>query len=83
MSGVIERQVIVNWYTPEEKMPPDGIFVVVSFSGKSGNIKYDHTFGIADWFDDGLGWIIDGLPEDAEFTIHAWCDLMPYGGENL
>ena len=42
---MIERQVIVTWHKPDEKLPEEGVFVVVSFSGKAGNIRYDHTFG--------------------------------------
>ena len=73
-----ERQVIVSWYTPEEKLPPEGMLVVVSFSGKDGNRHYDRTIGIAEWFNDGCGWMICELSDDAEFLIHAWCDLEPY-----
>lgn len=79
MKGMIERQVIVTWHTPEEKLPEEGLFVVVSFSGKAGNITYDHTFGIAEWWNDGDGWELYNAPD--EFTIHAWCDLEPYGGK--
>ena len=77
---MIERQVIVNWYTPEEKLPEEGEFVIVTFSGNDQDhrIKYDHTFGIAEWCNDGEGWYLyDGPPE---FTIHAWSDLEPYQG---
>lgn len=80
MSGVIERQVIVTWQDPKEKLPEEGIFVVVTFSGRDQNITYDHTFGIAEWYE-GEGWIIQGLPEKSEFTIHAWADLVPYGSK--
>ena len=74
----MERQVITTWYTPEEKMPPDDIIVVVTFSGKDGNMAFDHALGTATWFNDGLGWLVTGLGEEAEFTIHAWADLEPY-----
>ena len=33
-----ERQVIVTWYTPEEKMPPEDLFVVVTFSGRANDV---------------------------------------------
>ena len=33
---MIERQVIVTWYTPEEKLPADDNFMVVTISGKVG-----------------------------------------------
>ena len=77
----IERQTIATWYTPEERMPEEGIFVVVTFSGKYKHTTYDHALGVANWFNDGCGWEVDGLPERAEFTIDAWCDLEPYGGK--
>lgn len=80
MGKLVERQVIVTWYTMEEKMPEEGQFTIVTFSGRWKNVTYVHTFGIAEWYDDGLGWTINGLPEDAEFTVHAWCDLDPYKG---
>ena len=74
---MIERMQIVNWYTPEEKMPPEGKMVVVTISGKCGSTSMDHAVSIATWFDDGEGWMLN---EDAdEFTVHAWCDLKPYG----
>ena len=73
-----ERQVIVTWYTPEEKMPPEDLFVVVTFSGRDGNGIYEIAMGVATWSYDGLGWLVTGLGEDAEFTIHAWADLLPY-----
>lgn len=77
---MIEKMVICNWYTPDEKMPEEGYFTIVTFSGKSKNTTYDHTFGVGQWMDDGLGWTIEGLPEDAEYEVLAWCDLEPYQG---
>lgn len=78
-----ERQVIVTWYTPEEKLPDDDDFVVTSISGKTGNMTYDHALVVASyWY--GEGWLFDGMdPEesDANITVHAWCDLEPYKGE--
>ena len=43
-------------------------------------MTYDHALALAEWYDDGFGW---GLTDDiklTEFTVHAWCDLEPYGG---
>ena len=42
-----ERQVIVTWYTPEEKLPPDDGDVVVTFSGNYGQCSYRHALGLA------------------------------------
>lgn len=81
MKAVIEKQVIVQWYTPEERLPEECTFVVVTYSGKARNVTYDHALGIADWADDGTGWDIEGVPPYAEVTVHAWADLEPYGGE--
>lgn len=73
-----ERQVIVTWFTPEEKLPPEDWFCVVTYSGKDGNKGYDHALGIGAYWEDG-GWYIEGLSDEAEFTVHAWADLDPYG----
>lgn len=73
-----ERQVIVTWHRPEEKLPGPGEIVVMSVSGKGKNMSYDHTFALGWWLDDGLGWELEGV-ELTEFTVHAWCDLDPYG----
>lgn len=78
----IERQVIVTWYTPEEKMPEEGVFVVATVSGKGPHITYDHTLMVAEWYDDGEGWEFESLDCDtdpASVVVHAWCDLEPYG----
>ena len=77
---MIERQVIVTWYMPEEKLPPEDEDYVVTFSGKDGSITYDHVLGVGTWFGRD-GWYIRELSEDAEFTIHAWADLESYKGE--
>jgi hypothetical protein len=80
---MIEKQVIVQWYTPEEKMPEQYEMVPATISGvnKQGNLKWDNALVMASW-DSQCGWMIDGyeLEEFAELTVHAWCDLRPYGG---
>lgn len=81
MMGMVERQVIATWYTPEEKLPEDEIFTVLTISGKVGGVTYDHTFAIGSYYRDE-GWYIEGFePEesDANITVNAWCDLEPYG----
>ena len=81
MKGITERQVIVTWYTPEEKLPPEYISVVVSISGHVGHAHFDHALEVAEYADDGCGWMIYGMPdnEDIDITVHAWCDIEPYG----
>jgi hypothetical protein len=75
---MIERQVIVTWYTPEEKLPPVGQFVIATISGKGEHITYDHSLTLAEWYEDG--WALTDDTKIKEFTVHAWCDLEPYGG---
>ena len=76
----IERQTIVTWYRPDEKLPPEGDIVVATVSGRRGkNITYDHAFALVSWFPDGLGFALEDIHLD-EFTVHAWCDLEPYKG---
>lgn len=75
---MIERQVFVTWHTPDEKLPPEGDIVVVTISGKTKNMEYDHAFALAEWYSDGLGFELLSETLD-EYTVHAWCDLLPYG----
>lgn len=83
-----ERQVIVTWYTPEEGLPPEGVRVVVTFSGRAEDAIYSHVIGIARR--DGEcecvepTWQIDGLSVDDTVMMHieAWADLTPYGGRD-
>lgn len=76
-----ERQVIVTWYKPEEKLPPEDEYVVITFSGRRNiNQSYIHALGIGVYYQ-GDGWLIDGMDEiESDFmTIEAWADLAPYG----
>ena len=76
---MIERQVIVTWYTPEEKLPPEHYQVVVTVSGTDGYVTYEHALMLATYAEDGLGWLIDGCSDDVDLTVEAWADLDPYG----
>lgn len=77
---MIERQVIVTWYTPEEDLPEEGEIVVATVSGMSGNVKYENTFALVEWWKDA-GWMMSEDDNQLdEFVVHAWCDLEPYGG---
>ena len=84
MGAAIVRQDIITWYRPEEKMPPEDVYVVVIFSGKVGNRTFIHAIGTAAYYDSG--WDVVGIDEidytrnDNSITIEAWCDLDPYGG---
>lgn len=77
---MIERQVIVTWYEPWENVPEEGEIVVATISGKRGNVKYENTFALVEWWK-GTGWVMseDSIKMD-EFVVHAWCDLELYGG---
>jgi len=80
---MVERQTIVTWYKPEERLPKDDVFVVTCISGKFGNVTYDHALIVANWMDDD-GWFFeDSLAErfHENVTVHAWADLEPYGGD--
>lgn len=83
MSKLIEKQVIVNWYTPDEKMPEDDCFVIVTVSGKFGNVTYDHALLVANWMDVDGWYFEDPLAErfNEDVMVHAWADLEPYGGD--
>lgn len=76
---MIERQAIITWYTMDEKKPPEDTDMLVTFSGKLGHVTYEHVLAIGMW-DAYEGWVINGIPEDAEITVHAWADIEPYGG---
>lgn len=43
---MIERQVIVTWHEPSEKLPPNDDFVAVTISGERPNVTYDHALMI-------------------------------------
>lgn len=82
-----ERQVIVTWYTPEEKLPPDDRDVVVTFSGSTKECMYIHAFGVARccsvYEHEKPAWGIWGLNvgESMKMHVEAWADLNPYGLE--
>lgn len=72
-----ERQVIVTWYTPDEKVPEEDMIVVATITGKAKSIQFNHSFALLIW--SGEGWY--SLDWDfEELTVHAWCDLKLYGG---
>ena len=52
MGKMVERQTIVTWYKPEEKMPEPCHFVVTCISFRADQITYDHALVLANWADD-------------------------------
>ena len=84
MGKMVERQTIVTWYKPEEKMPEPCHFVVACISFRGDQITYDHALVLANWADDDDGWLFDDPLANRynnKVTVHAWCDLEPYGGD--
>ena len=83
--AAVERQVIVTWYKPEEKLPPDDRDVIVTFSGSTRECMYIHAFGIAKCCSEceyeKPAWGIFGFSvgESMKMHVEAWADLDPYG----
>lgn len=82
--GIVEKQVIVEWYTPGKKHPEENTAVVATISGRTtsserGEVKhFDHAIVILFW-DFEMGWY--SMEYDFELLIvHAWCDIEPYKG---
>lgn len=80
MKAAIERQVIVTWHKPEEKLPPEYVSVVATISGKRKNSIYEQAMVMMEWGDDGCGWMPVEGPDFDELTVHAWADLDSYEG---
>lgn len=79
------RQVIVTWYTPAEKLPPDGMSVPATVSGESGNVRFHRALVTVEYWN-GEGWVVESKEFDSArkgswLTVHAWADLEPYGGD--
>ena len=75
---MIERQTIVTWFTPEEKLPPEDVGVLATVTATVGNKRFIRTvlpvFYCKDegWYELDYGF--------SKMKVHAWCDLEPYGG---
>lgn len=86
VNEMIERQVIVTWYTPEEKLPKEGERVPCTISGFVGSWLFHRALVLGKYRED-KGWEFDeaftGEPNIARIraiTVHAWADLEPYSG---
>ena len=77
--AAIERQVIVTWFTPEEKLPEEDVCVLATVTATAGNKRFIRTV-LPVFYCKSEGWYeLDyGF---SELTVHAWCDLEPYEGE--
>lgn len=76
--AAIERQVIVTWFTPEEKLPEEDVCVLATVTATAGNKRFIRTI-LPVFYCKSEGWYeLDyGF---SEMTVHAWCDLDPYEG---
>lgn len=77
--AAVNRQVIVTWFTPEEKLPEDDLEVIATVNAKSKNKEFIRTL-INVYYSSDEGWYELDYGFD-EITVLAWCDLEPYGGD--
>ena len=82
-SKMKEKQVIVNWHTPDEPIKPTpGDITIATISGKRKDMRmdYDHTFALVEWWPED-GWVLVDIEQEEmeSFAVHAWCDILPYG----
>lgn len=75
---MIERQVIVSWYDPEEKLPEEDLIVIATVSGKADGLRLERTL-LPICYGGNEGWYSPDLQLE-EITVHGWCDLEPYKG---
>lgn len=76
--AAIERQVIVTWFTPEEKLPEEDVGVLATVTARVKNREFIRAI-LTVFYCKSEGWYeLDyGF---TELTVHAWCDLDPYEG---
>lgn len=82
--AAIVRQQFVTWYKPDEKIPPEGHYVFVTFSGTiDGHTIYEHAPGVAAFWYEDEEWELEApFRRIDNLVIHAWADLELYqGGE--
>ena len=79
MGMVKERQVIVTWTTPGERLPDPDMYVVVTVNAQAGGSSWENALMTGAYYDDTDEWEIVGLPEEADYEVVAWADLDPYG----
>lgn len=75
---MIERQVIVTWYDPEEKLPEEDTIVIATVSGSGHGLTLSRTL-LTMCYCKSEGWYSPDLQID-DITVHGWCDLEPYKG---
>lgn len=78
---MIERQVIVTWYDPADKLPEEDLIVIATVSGSAQGIRLERTLIPICYGGSKEGWYSLDIELD-DITVHGWCDLEPYkGGE--
>jgi hypothetical protein len=74
----------MSWIRPEDKMPPEGLCVLVEVSGygtgdKGERIVADHDFFLASWIhpvgEEYGSWFLETTSDYWNPTIHAWMPL--------
>lgn len=80
MKPAMERQQIVTWYRPEEKLPPKDTFVAVTVRS-----CYDHgSYTIASAACNNGQWQVDtDHVARNRLIVVAWADLEPYGEDKI
>lgn len=76
---MIERQVIVTWYDPAEKLPEEDIIVVATVTGSAAGLRLKRTLLNMCYGGEKEGWYSPDIQLD-DVTVHGWCDLEPYKG---
>lgn len=75
---MIERQVIVTWYDPADKLPEEDIIVVATVSVSCKGLRLERTLLTMSYGGED-GWYATDLQLD-DVIVHGWCDLEPYKG---
>lgn len=74
----------MSWIKPEDRMPPEGLCVLVEISGygtgdKGERIVADHDFFLASWIhpvgEEHGSWFLETTSDYWNPTIHAWMPL--------
>lgn len=76
---MIERQVIVTWYDPADKLPEEDMIVIATVSGSAAGLKFERTPLPICYGGSKGGWYSLYIQLD-DVTVHGWCDLEPYKG---
>ena len=74
-----ERQVIATWYTPDEKLPADGMCVLATVNAHADSLTWVRSFMLVEYDHDQKKWYPWDAPEICEsLEIIAWCDIETY-----